>query len=120
MPNSSKWVKTDCNTCTATLPGGRVISLNKRVCHHVIEGAKSKKRNQIAATPPGVNLVDVDEEFEYEVPAAMVYNSAAMPVSNKLIVNQRPCGEASQLVEWVNMKEGSEVYPVLALSLIHI
>ena len=106
MPNSSKWVKTDCNTCTATLPNGKVINLNKRVCHHVIEGVKSKRKNQTATTSPGVNLVNVDEEFEYEVPEAMVYNSATMSFSNKLIVNQRPCGEASQLVEWVNMMEG--------------
>ena len=62
-----------------------------------------------------MNLVNVDEEFEYEVPEAMVYNSATMSVSNKLIVNQRPCGEASQLVEWVNMMEGSEMYPVLVM-----
>ena len=85
-----------------------------RVCHHIVEGIKSKKR-QATATSPGVNLVNVGEEFEYEVPEAMVYKSSTMPISNKLIVNQRPCGEASQLVEWVNMKEGSEIYPVLAM-----
>ena len=110
----NKWVSTDCKTCTVTLPGGKVVSLNKRVCHHIVEGIKSKKR-KATTTSPGVNLVNVGEESEYEVPSAMVYKSSTRPVSNKLIVNHRPCGEASQLVEWVNMKEGSELYPVLVM-----
>ena len=42
----NKWVITDCKTCMVTLPGGKVVSLNKRVCHHVIERVRSEK-NQL-------------------------------------------------------------------------
>ena len=52
MPNSGgKLVKTDCNTCTATLPSGEIICLNRRVCHHTIERIRSEKKSQRRGDP---------------------------------------------------------------------
>ena len=43
-PKDSKWVKTDCSTCFATLRGGETININKRICFHILD--RIKKKNQ--------------------------------------------------------------------------
>ena len=112
----NKWVKTDCNSCTVLLSNGKRVNLNKRICHHVIEGMKSKRRQQRQAADATSNLIQTNDEIdELEVPTAMVCSSATTPISNKLMINRRPCGEASQLAEWLPVQGSEKDHPVLAM-----
>ena len=110
----NKWIGTDCKTCTVLLSNGRRIKLNKRICHHVI-GDIMKRRQQRQAVTATSNLIQNEEVDEMEVPTAMVCSSATTSISNKLMINRIPCGEASQLAEWLPVKVSDKDHPVLAM-----
>ena len=40
-----KWVNTDCLTCRSTLPNGRVVNINRRICQHALYRAKVRQKH---------------------------------------------------------------------------
>ena len=125
--SDSKWIDTDCQNenCKLELANGRKINLNKRICHHAIERSNARKgqtqateqarnpTNHVVASHTNSN--EEIEEWEYEIPSAIVCNGTPTVISNKLVVNDRNCGEASQLVEWLPVQGSEEAHPVLAM-----
>ena len=66
-PKDSKWVKTDCSTCFATLPSGEAININKRICFHTLDTVKErnqKKRypSRVISTPKIKRIKELKEE----------------------------------------------------------
>ena len=93
----NKWVVTDCKTCMVTLPGGKVVSLNKRVCHHVIERVRSEKNQQrrdplcFTRTPETKRIKELKEEGEF-------WDEAALPLGFSRIPNQTSLKFESKLM----------------------
>ena len=120
--SDNQWVQTDCKNqnCKLTLANGRKVNLNKRICHHATEKSK-RRRGQAelegATATTKVNQLQAQEEddWDYEVPSAAIYASTAAPISNRLVVNDINCGEASQLVEWLNVGKTGQGSMVLAM-----
>ena len=113
------WVKTDCKSgCELTLASGRKVNLNRRICHHATnrynQPTNPGKADGAAANVNRLQVVDEDS-WEYEVPSAAIYASNATPISNRLMVNDLNCGEASQLVEWLEVGANGVGYSVLAM-----
>ena len=93
----NKWVVTDCKTCMVTLPGGKVVSLNKRVCHHVIERVRSEKNQQrrdplcFTRTLETKRIKELKEEGEF-------WDEAALPLGFSRIPNQTSLKFESKLM----------------------
>jgi hypothetical protein len=104
----NKWIYTDCHTCMVTIPNGSMVNINKRICQHALDRAKANQAQSTRLSPiPNVNSLGVWDNgmgTETKVPPAIVRSSTSIPIANKLVVNEQFCGEASQLVEWVNVQ----------------
>ena len=115
----NKWIDTDCTTCKVTLPNGKMQNINRRICQHALDRAKGRQAGPSRPTSsPSVNTFEIEEissDFEIEVPQTLVGSGTSMPISNKLMVNKQNCGEASQLVEWINVQGCRGSFQVLTM-----
>ena len=102
----NKWIDTDCHTCMVTRPDGTKVNIHKRICQHALDRAKANLvRLPRSSASPNVNTFGVeDNRSNDEVPPPIVHSSTSLPIANKLVVNEQFCGEASQLVEWLNVQ----------------
>ena len=115
----NKWIDTDCNTCMVTLPDGERVNINKKICQHALDRAKANQVRFTRLSPlPSVNTFGVEDNssnFETGIPQEIVRSSTSIPIANKLVVNEQFCGEASQLVEWVNVQGSYSHFQVLTM-----
>ena len=115
----NKWIYTDCHTCTVTLPNGNRDNINKRICQHAIDRAKANQDQSLRLSPlPNVNSFGVrDSRKKYDawIPQPLIRSSTSIPIANKLVVNDQFCGEASQLVEWINVQGRYEGFQALTM-----
>ena len=115
----NKWIYTDCHTCTVTLPNGNRENINKRICQHAIDRAKANQDQSLRLSPlPTVNsfgIRDSRREYDAWIPHPLIRSSTSIPIANKLVVNDQFCGEASQLVEWINVQGRYEGFQALTM-----
>ena len=89
-PLDNKLIDTDCNTCQVTLPNGNRLNMHRRICPHALDRIRKQVQLPTVNSLPNVNTFEVED--------------TSIPISNELMVNEQHCGEASQLVEWINVQ----------------
>ena len=108
-PKDSEWVRTDCNTCFATLPSGETMNINKRICFHVQDTVKEKNQRKrdsssVTSTPKTKRIKELKQEGDMGDEVAPQLGCGGTP-NHTLIKFEKELGGAS-LVEGHQTEKG--------------